>query len=92
MLPRILVTESAYDKGQSVFRDATDVAIRTAPEKESDLAATVLDCGARAIVVANRSRLRRKRSRKGVPSLGILISLAYRKKRRQVRSLGWQFG
>src|SRR5450755_3510526 len=45
-----------------------------------------------AIVVANRSRLSRKRSRKCVLSLEILISLAYRKKRRQVRSLGWQFG
>ena len=45
-----------------------------------------------AIVVANRSRLSRKRSRKCVLSLEILISLEYRKKRRQVRSLGWQFG
>src|SRR5450631_1086167 len=45
-----------------------------------------------AIVVANRSRLSRKRSRKCVLSLEILISLAYRKKRRQVGSLGWQSG
>jgi lactate dehydrogenase-like 2-hydroxyacid dehydrogenase len=53
MLPRILVTEKAYDKGQSVFHAATDVAFQPAAEMESALAAAVLDCGARAIVVGS---------------------------------------
>ncbi len=49
----VLVTASAYDKGQAVFRAATDIDFRNVAEKENVLAAEVLDCGSRAVVVGN---------------------------------------
>ena len=51
MVPSVLVTASTYSKGQAVFHAAADIDFRSVAEKENVLAADVLDCGARAVVV-----------------------------------------
>ncbi len=53
MTPIVLVTASAYDKGQGVFRAAEEIDFRSAAEEENALAADVLGCGARAVVVGS---------------------------------------
>jgi lactate dehydrogenase-like 2-hydroxyacid dehydrogenase len=54
MPPLVLVTAEAYNKGQAVFRAASDVEFRGVAEKENLLAAEVLACGARVVVVGSQ--------------------------------------